>query len=335
MDQTLAIAEQNQLAPADVVAQVKLVQEVMKSVMREGEHYGTIPGTPKPTLYKAGAEKLSLTFRFAADFTVETIDFPMYEGHREVRVLCKLTHIPTGKFWGSGVGSCSTMESKYRYRQGFEVVKNEHGVPLAVPGKYWKDKDVSLLGGKGHKAKKIDGEWLIVKDSEEKIEYENPADYYNTVLKMAKKRAHVDAVISATAASDILTQDLEDLPNMPAPKEPAKPAQSAYEETEGLVSGASHKPSTNGKGIETGGTTFYATIENTAGKLNIWTKDVDLGQELLDANGSTVVITFLRGKMIHQLKTLEVIHRTSDLDTEPDDLNMGQGEPSQEATHVA
>jgi hypothetical protein len=40
----------------------------------------------------------------------------------------------------------------------------------------------------------------------------NPADVANTILKMAKKRAQVDAVITATAASDIFTQDIEDLP---------------------------------------------------------------------------------------------------------------------------
>jgi len=42
---------------------------------------------------------------------------------------------------------------------------------------------------------------------------ENPdiADVYNTVLKIAKKRAHVDAIITVTAASDIFIQDVEDL----------------------------------------------------------------------------------------------------------------------------
>ncbi len=42
---------------------------------------------------------------------------------------------------------------------------------------------------------------------------ENPdiADTYNTVLKMAKKRAFVDASLTATAASDIFTQDVEDM----------------------------------------------------------------------------------------------------------------------------
>ncbi len=44
-----------------------------------------------------------------------------------------------------------------------------------------------------------------------RAENPDPADQYNTVLKMAKKRALVDAVLTATAASDCFAQDLEDL----------------------------------------------------------------------------------------------------------------------------
>jgi hypothetical protein len=40
-----------------------------------------------------------------------------------------------------------------------------------------------------------------------------PADVANTVLKMAKKRAQIDLTLTATAASDIFTQDVEDIPD--------------------------------------------------------------------------------------------------------------------------
>jgi hypothetical protein len=43
-----------------------------------------------------------------------------------------------------------------------------------------------------------------------RVENADLADTYNTVLKMAKKRALVDATLTATAASDIFNQDLED-----------------------------------------------------------------------------------------------------------------------------
>ena len=52
-------------------------------------------------------------------------------------------------------------------------------------------------------------QWEIAVVTREPIP--NPADVLNTVLKMAKKRALVDAVLSATGASDIFTQDLEEL----------------------------------------------------------------------------------------------------------------------------
>jgi hypothetical protein len=47
-----------------------------------------------------------------------------------------------------------------------------------------------------------------------KIEHDNPSDYYNTCLKMGKKRALVDAVLTSTAASDIFTQDIEEDPTL-------------------------------------------------------------------------------------------------------------------------
>lgn len=45
----------------------------------------------------------------------------------------------------------------------------------------------------------------------EQIENPDIADTYNTVLKIGKKRAHVDATLTTTAASDIFTQDIEEV----------------------------------------------------------------------------------------------------------------------------
>ncbi len=67
---TLATAEQQPLAAqpfADpysvqqVLGQVALIQQIMAAAMKDGEHYGRIPGCgDKPTLLKPGAEKLCL-----------------------------------------------------------------------------------------------------------------------------------------------------------------------------------------------------------------------------------------------------------------------------------
>jgi hypothetical protein len=108
------------LTANDVQAQINLMQDVMRSTMIDGTHYGTIPGTKTKSLYKPGAEKLMATFRLAK--------------------------------WNGKV------EQKQQVRT-------------------------------------------------------NPADVANTILKMAKKRGLVDAILTVTAASDIFTQDIEDLPD--------------------------------------------------------------------------------------------------------------------------
>src|SRR5205823_5685832 len=61
-----------------------------------------------------------------------------------------------------------------------------------------------------------------------------PWDVYNNVLKIAKKRALVDGILTATGSSGLLTQDLEEDPELyqkkdsgsvrqPLPKAPPRP----------------------------------------------------------------------------------------------------------------
>lgn len=193
------------LRPADVIHQLSLVQEVMGAVMKDGEHYGKIPGCgDKPALLQPGAQVLAFTFRLAPSFDIETKDMPNL--HREYVVRCSLASIQTGQMVGMGIGSCSTMESKYRYRNvsDFEVT----GDPIPADSKERKKE----YRKQGFGMKKVDGvwEWVKFKDSE-KVENPDIADTYNTVLKMATKRAFVHAVLNATAASDMFTQDIEDL----------------------------------------------------------------------------------------------------------------------------
>lgn len=215
--------EEYAMTTAGVLKQVATIQDIMHGVMKEKEHYGTIPGTNKPSLYKAGAEKLSLTFRLRPEYEIRRSD--LLNGHREYEVICTLYHIPTGQSVGQGVGSGTTMEGKYRYRGG-----EKEGTGQPIPKEYWNLKKVkpaeaqALIGGPGFSAGKIDGNWEICSIGE-KQEHDNPADFYNTVLKMAKKRAHVDAILTATAASDIFTQDVEDMPEVipGAKKDDAKP----------------------------------------------------------------------------------------------------------------
>ena len=193
----------------DVLRQVRLIQEVMKKTMKEGEHFGVIPGTEKPCLLKSGAEKLSLTFRLRPKFRIERLD--LTGEHREYVITCDLFN-QAGGHEGQGIGSCSTMESKYRWRQakrqcpkcGAEAIikgKEEYGGGWLC----WKKQD-------GCGAKFAETAPEIVSQMADRAENPDIADTFNTVLKMAKKRALVDATLTATAASDLFAQDLEDLP---------------------------------------------------------------------------------------------------------------------------
>ncbi|WP_017860891.1 hypothetical protein [Leptospira interrogans] len=179
---------------------IAVIQRVMKDVMRDGEHYGVIPGTGKPSLYKSGAEKLSFVFRLATEYTIRQTDLP--GGHREYEVICKLYSIETGKFLGSGVGICSTMEKKYRYRNEYKATDEP------VPKAYWDNKQNKKYLPKGMSVTKTESGWRLARI--EQIENPDIADCYNTVLKIGKKRSQVDATLTVTAASDIFSQDIED-----------------------------------------------------------------------------------------------------------------------------
>lgn len=205
----------------DVLRQAQLIQQVMAAVMRDGEHYGVIPGTKgKKSLLKPGAEKLCFVFGLSNKLEIEAENLP--NGHREYRIIANL-YDRAGTMRGQGVGSASTMESKHRYRgaagracpecgaMAVKASKKEYG------GGYYCDGKSGGCGAKWRpgtpEAKQLDAMPAV------RAENPDPADQYNTVLKMAKKRALVDAVLTATAASDIFTQDIEDLEDRLAEQE--------------------------------------------------------------------------------------------------------------------
>lgn len=309
--------EEYAMSRQGVVKQVQVIQEVMHTVMKQDEHYGTIPGTNKPSLYKAGAEKLSLTFRLRPEYDIRRTDLP--NGHREYEVVCTLFHIPTGQSVGQGVGSATTMEGKYRFRPGPVELTDR-----PVPQEYWNTRDPKLIGGKGFSTKKNDqGKWMIAIKGET-VEHDNPADYYNTVLKMAKKRAHVDAILTATAASDIFTQDVEDMPEVipgaataqkeqssgKAPlKEPQKkqkaPAGEIHTENVMIRSVEEKSGEKNGKAY-----TIYTVIDENGEKYGTFDSKVhDLAEQL--AGGFEVAtITFTDGQYGRKIESLTVQQST-------------------------
>lgn len=185
---TLVAAPDNRpLSKDQITAQKNLIKQVQAAVMIKDVHFGVIPGCKKNTLYKAGSEAILTTFRIAVDPIVEDLSTPDCFRYR----VTARGVLPDGLVVGSGVGECSTDEEKYRWRAA--VCSEEYD---ATPDDRRRIKFSSYQGN----VKQI------------KQVRTNPADLANTALKMAKKRAQIDMTLTATAASDVFDQDLEDLP---------------------------------------------------------------------------------------------------------------------------
>lgn len=184
----LSAAQTTQYSAIEIRQRVNLVQEVMRNIMIKDTHYGVIPGTKKPSLYKPGAEVLCVTFRIADKYVIEDLSA---EGIARYRVRCIGEHQVTGDVLGEGVGECSSHEEKYKWRRA--ICQEEFNL---TPENMRRIKFSQWQG-------KIDKQPQVRTEA---------SDQANTVLKMACKRAKIAMTLNVTAASDIFTQDIEDIP---------------------------------------------------------------------------------------------------------------------------
>lgn len=213
-----SLAVTPQVTAADLVARLAVIKEAMHSAMEEGVDYGKVPGTDKPTLFKPGAEKLNVLFQLDVQLVNEKIWGP--GDHLTVISHATAYHAPTGSRLGFGEGICTTRERKYAYRRGERICPN-CGKAAIIKGKAefgggwlcWAKKDG--CGGKWPDgAPEIEGQQVG--------DVENPdlPDLWNTIVKMAEKRARIDAVLAVTGASALFTQDMDDGP-LDDPEPPA------------------------------------------------------------------------------------------------------------------
>ncbi|HEY7061700.1 MAG TPA: hypothetical protein VII06_09485 [Chloroflexota bacterium] len=177
--------------------QVREFQHVVRELFLEGTDFGTIPGTGgRPTLLKPGAEKLVKLLHLADtyDYLEQVEDWE--RGFFNYAIRCRLRHMDTGNVVAEGLGSCNSMESRYRYRWLWPNEATDEQKRNAVVR-------FTRNGGK---------QYRVVND--------DPFSLTNTILKMASKRALVAAALSVGRLSNLFTQDLEDIEPMLEP-EPA------------------------------------------------------------------------------------------------------------------
>jgi hypothetical protein len=163
-------------------AQRALLKEYVQSQLRKEVDYGTVPGTPKPTLYKPGAEKLAQLFGLGVEVMLSDRIIEREGNFAMFTYRAKIYPLRSPEFViATCEGSCNSQEKKYAKRKKYKKVPMPR-----QDGTFYEKR---------------------VEDGEE----DTPVtDVLNTLIKMAQKRAYVGAVILATGASDFFTQDIDD-----------------------------------------------------------------------------------------------------------------------------
>ena len=157
-DHEIEYVPQVVMTTAQAVALVAAVEDAKRTVMRVGTDYMRIPGTPRPSLLKPGAERLAQLFGLTHTMSAPVVETDADGRPHRVTIRCDVTR--HGETVAASWGSADYDESRFT-----APATDKHAA------------------------------------------YRAP---WNTLLKMADKRAFVGAILKATASSGLFTQDVED-----------------------------------------------------------------------------------------------------------------------------
>ena len=179
------------------LTKIKTFQRLIHDNLIKDRDYGVIPGTSKPTLLKPGAEKITSLVQVYEDYVIMDKTVEWESGLFAYDIKCRLFLIGSDPAVQvtEGVGECNSNESKYRYRWIFSSEAEAMG--------YTEEQRHAL---KNRTIKTKNGP-----ATQYRINNEDRADQKNTILKIAKKRALVDAALSVASLSDLFTQDLDEM----------------------------------------------------------------------------------------------------------------------------
>jgi len=207
-----------------------------KNVLHPGVHYGVIPGTQKPSLWKPGAEALLSAMALHAETgneqpPIADVTGNDHNGEPFIQYIrwCRI-YRQTGPQMQDRIeiakltGSCNSWEPKYRYRDEQRSCPSCGGAFIIKGKQEYGGGWICFKKKGGCGAKFANDDPAIQGQATGKILNENVLELQNTILKMADKRALIAATLVATGCSDIFTQDVEDMPRtMGAPPEPPPP----------------------------------------------------------------------------------------------------------------
>lgn len=182
----LAVVPKFNVAAVDrVFDNVQALTTMMKNRMKENHHFGKVPGAQNPSLWEPGASLIMNGFGLFAD-PVNVDRTEDEDGHIRYNVTVYLRPIGpiTNVAMAAGVASCSSREIKYAYRWVFE-----DEIPSGI-----EKADLRSRTVRGDKV-------------QYRIPNQDPGDLENTIIKMAVKRAEVDAVMHLPGCSELFPRE--------------------------------------------------------------------------------------------------------------------------------
>ena len=181
-----------------------LTNLIVKS-LKEGTDYGKIPGTDdKNNLLKPGAERLCVAFGLTSEPQIveQEIDHdrPVNYSLAKWVSVSKPTEAEQNEKKAKGLGRLKKYGSKFTWQEKIDESGVSYGVYRYVVKCVLKDSTDRIVGFGVGSCSTYEAKYI-----------RNPRDAENTVLKMAKKRAFVDATLTTLGLSDRFTQDVEDI----------------------------------------------------------------------------------------------------------------------------
>lgn len=173
----------------ETLNKIATFQKIILTTLKAEHDYGHIKGIDKPTLFKPGAEKIIMLMGLRTEYEILGQTADVEHGFFRYEIRCKV--YKGDILVTEGLGACNTREARYARRWVTERALPEGADKATLPKR---DKE----GRYGRYT-----EYLIAND--------DPYTLDNTVLKMAKKRALVDAALHVGSLSSLFTQDVEDM----------------------------------------------------------------------------------------------------------------------------
>jgi len=167
---------------------VRMLDDLYRNLLQKDVDYGILPGTDKPSMFKPGAELLARRIGLEASSRQEKEIVDRVDPYIQYDYLFEVFY--EGQKIADGRGTCNSLEPKYALRWYYE---------REIPPKYKKE------------------ELEVRRTRNGSVQYGAPVSKYttfglaNTIMKMALKRSYIDAILRATGASRIFSQDIEEL----------------------------------------------------------------------------------------------------------------------------